>query len=134
MFNSITLKNKKIINDITQLDNFDNLNKTYYTNYFKDNLLLKLLDNETILNEIKLKSHSYINNKEFIYYIEKYVKKYTPLDFKQNIFNIVYNNSIENNTDIDIEISIYYKNISNENIINIAYYTLVTYYVIKNYI
>ena len=134
MFDSVTLKNKEIINDITQLNNFDNLNKTYYTNYFKDNLLLNLLDNQTILNEIRLKSHYYINNKEFIYYIEEYVKKYAPLDFKQNIFNIVYNNSIQNNTDIDIEISIYFKNISNENIINIAYYTLVTFYVIKNYI
>jgi len=126
--------NKNIINDIALLDNFDKLNNTYYTAYFKDNLLLNLLNNETILKEINLKSLNYVDNKDFINNIEKYVKKYTPLDFKQNIFNIVYDNSIKNKTDIDIEICKYYKNISNEYIIKIAYYTLATHYVIKDYI
>ena len=82
--------NKNIINDIALLDNFDKLNNTYYTAYFKDNLLLNLLNNETIVKEINLKSLNYVDNKDFINNIEEYVKKYTPLDFKQNIFNIVY--------------------------------------------
>ena len=45
--------NKNIINDIALLDNFDKLNNTYYTAYFKDNLLFNLLNNKTIL-KIKL--------------------------------------------------------------------------------
>ena len=59
------------------LDNFDKLNNTYYTAYFKDNLLLNLLKNETILDEINLKSLNYVNNKDFISNIEEYVKIYS---------------------------------------------------------
>jgi hypothetical protein len=128
------LKNIEITNDITYLHLFDNFNNNIYVDYFKENLLLNLVDNNTILSEIKTKSLKYVNNKLFKKDITTYFLKYASLDFKQTIFNNAYNNSINNNSSIDSELLLYFDNISNEDIVKIAYFTLITFYVIKNYI
>ena len=117
--------NNQIIIDINELNEYENISKT------EDNKLIGLVTNKTILNKINVKSLKYIHNTDFINNIENYVKKYASFDFKQRIIKNAYQMAIDEGISIDNALKQYYDNIQEEDIIKIAYYTLVSYY-IKN--
>ena len=123
--------NNQIIIDINELNEYENISKTIYSAYYEDNKLIGLVTNKTILNKINVKSLKYIHNTDFINNIENYVKKYASFDFKQRIIKNAYQMAIDEGISIDNALKQYYDNIQEEDIIKIAYYTLVSYY-IKN--
>jgi len=123
--------NNQIIIDINELNEYENISKTIYSAYYEENKLIGLVTNKTILNKINVKSLNYIHNTDFINNIENYVKKYTSFDFKQRIIKNAYQMAIDDGISIDNALKQYYDNIQEEDIIKIAYYTLVSYY-IKN--
>tara|TARA_Y100000389_G_scaffold7526_1_gene7225 strand:+ start:362 stop:745 length:384 start_codon:yes stop_codon:yes gene_type:complete len=123
----------QIIIDINKINQYENLSKTIYSIYYEDNKLIKLVNDKNILNIINLKSLNYIHNKNFIKNIEKYTTKYTSFEFKQTIIKNAYKMSVDNGISIDESLKIYYKNISEDDILKIAYYTLISYYFINKY-
>ena len=123
--------NNQIIIDINELNEYENISKTIYSAYYEENKLIGLVTNKTILNKINVKSLKYVDNTDFINNIENYVKKYTSFDFKQRIIKNAYQMAIDDGISIDNALKQYYDNIQEEDIIKIAYYTLVSYY-IKN--
>ena len=123
----------QIIIDINKINQYENLSKTIYSIYYEDNKLIKLVNDKNILNIINLKSLNYIHNKNFIKNIEKYTTKYTSSEFKQTIIKNAYKMSVDNGISIDESLKIYYKNISEDDILKIAYYTLISYYFINKY-
>lgn len=123
----------EIIFDINKLNEYENISKTNYSVYYEDNILLNLINNKYIINQIILKSQNYINNKNFIKNIKFYTIKFASFDFKQTIFKNSYQMSIDKEISIDDSLDIYYNNISNEDIIKIAYFTLISYYIINKY-
>jgi len=123
----------QIIIDINKLNQYENLSKTIYSIYYEDNKLIKLVNDKNILNLINLKSLNYIHNKNFINNIEKYTTKYTSFEFKQIIIKNAYKMAVDKGISIDESLKIYYKNISEDDILKIAYYTLISYYFINKY-
>jgi hypothetical protein len=123
----------EIIFDINKLNEYENISKTNYSVYYEDNILLNLINNKYIINQIILKSQNYINNKNFIKNIKFYTIKFASFDFKQTILKNSYQMSIDKEISIDDSFDIYYNNISNEDIIKIAYFTLISYYIINKY-
>lgn len=123
----------QIIIDIDKLNQYENLSKTIYSIYYQDNKLIKLVNDKNILNIINLKSFNYIHNKNFINNIQKYTTKYASFEFKQIIIKNAYKMAVDKGISIDESLKIYYKNISKDDIIKIAYYTLISYYIINKF-
>ena len=125
----------EIMQDIREVINIEKSTKTKYAIYYSDNELIKNFNNQNVSKMFRERAKNHITNITFKHCIRFYAEYSLPFNTKNNIFNKAYIASKENNTNIEDELKVVYDNLSESELLDIAYYTLVTSYMINyNYL
>tara|TARA_X000000368_G_C22941784_1_gene672518 strand:+ start:442 stop:909 length:468 start_codon:yes stop_codon:yes gene_type:complete len=124
-----------IMQDIREVIEIEKSTKSTYAVYYTDNDLIKKFNNNTVCQMFKERAKKHITSAMFKHCIRFYAEYALPFDIKNKIFHKAYAASKEKETNIEDELEIVYDNLSESELTDIAYYTLLTSYVINyNYL
>ena len=125
----------EIMQDVREVIEIEKSTKTKYAVYYTDNDLIKNFNNNTVCEMFKERAKKHITNIMFKHCIRFYAEYTLPFNIKNKIFHKAYVASKEKETNIEDELKIVYDNLSEIQLIEIAYYSLLTSYVINyNYL
>lgn len=123
------LYRSNIHSKVYNIINMNNIIRNRFPVYNYETNYIYQLNDDCIKYHLWESANDFYNNKEFRDLIRQHVEYYSPKYIKYDFFKKAYIKSIDNNTDIDVELNILYENVLEEDTHTIAYFSLIASYV-----